>query len=167
MAVKNLNDPKEYQEYMEAIAAKVKAIGHSDSEKHYIDADSVQISDNFRNLNSPAMIAMHINSDMWRNGNAKREQLQVIFYIVVKKNTVSDSNSRSLAQLAKNIVYQVLALMEKDLENEELLGFELDNVNVNYLGWLQEDTDWLGYRVSFPIVFDARTNLSYNADNYN
>lgn len=82
----NLADPKEFQEYFEKMAKAIKLVGHSEDEQHYVNADVVNFGEEFSKIQSPCLVAMHMDTDPVRNGENIQEIVNGIVYVIVKKS---------------------------------------------------------------------------------
>lgn len=160
----DLSKPDQFVAYFENIATNIKLLSPSEPEKHFYPVDVYELFDGFRTkLKDQALVSMYKTSDIKGKGQNINEVVQGIVWII---GHVSRSNDNKLSQLllCKTIGYQLLAKMQKDSKDYELLGFDLEKVNITQIGPVE--VNWYGYRYEFNIPIRITSEVCYDPDNY-
>jgi HSP20 family molecular chaperone IbpA len=166
MAYIALNDPEEFKDFWEQMAADIKLLNHTNEEPHYYPADIYDLGDAFRiKLQSPALVSMCISSGILDGSSHIQERVTSLVWILAKEERADEESKLEVLSNTKEIVYQVLARLQKYRSDLELPGFEIKNVRIAQVS--NVNPGWHGYSLNIPILVPVKGKMSYNEDNYN
>lgn len=167
MANVRFNDVKDY---FKKVATELKAIGHTETEKHYCRINMDEVFGGLKTvLKSPALILEAPDNFLTDEHSDNELKGTNIGFLVVKKTAKGDFDAEddALTEM-ETIVEDIISRLRKEHREYSTAGiisksFQENTVRWNKVGPLWDG--WHGWRVTMQVA--NHIDLSYNSDKWN
>jgi len=164
----------EYQNYMEAIATKVKAISHTPEKPRFArsDAETAELVRPALDMNYPVLLLEELSGALRGDSLDNIRDFEVFAFSIHQTFQNGDFDGRTAAlHNCKEVGRQILAQMRKDKEDQyqgvnperNMMGFEIDSVEYEEVEPRFDNA--VGYL--FQFINHSGFDLEYDASLYN